>query len=47
MFDRATKLRQAEKLRDKLSEQTARAEDRKHLAEVIEQYVGKGAASLP
>jgi hypothetical protein len=46
LLDRAGKLRRAEKLRDKISQQKLHAEGEKHLAEVIERYGGKGT-SLP
>ena len=46
LLDRASKLRRAERLRDRITQQKARTENQKHLAEVIERY-GKGGASLP
>jgi hypothetical protein len=46
LLDRAGKLRRAEKLRDRLSQQNVRTEGQKQLSDVIERYAGKGGASL-
>ena len=47
LLDRAGKLRQAEKLRDRHSQRRRKDDGDKHLNDVIERYSGKGGTSLP